>query len=127
MHATPLYSILANGVIALVMVRLWSLQLPPTFVGGTYLMLSGLARFVEEAYRGEAQTPIEKGLRLYQWIAAAGVVAGALLTTLPAPLLTQPLHPSFAALASAVAMGAITALALGVDFPGSSRRFSRLV
>jgi prolipoprotein diacylglyceryltransferase/protein-S-isoprenylcysteine O-methyltransferase Ste14 len=126
-HATPLYSILTNCMLALVMVRLWSLQLPSTFVGGTYLVLSGLGRFVEEAYRGEAQTPIEKGLRLYQWTAVVSVVAGGLVTTLPAPSLTQPPHPSFAALASAVAMGVLTAIALGVDFPGSNRRFSRLV
>jgi protein-S-isoprenylcysteine O-methyltransferase Ste14 len=126
-HATPLYSIVANGLLALVLVRLWSLQLPPTFVGGTYLLLSGLARFIEEAYRGEAQTPVEKGLRLYQWIAAAGVVTGALITTLPAPSLTRPPQASFAALVSAVVMGVITAIALGVDFPGSNRRFSRLV
>jgi hypothetical protein len=126
-HATPLYSILANGLIALVMVRLWFLELPLTFDGGTYLVLSGLARFVEEAYRGETQTPIEKGLRLYQWIAIACVVAGAVITALPMSLLTQPSQPSLSALTSAVAIGMVTAIALGVDSPGSSRRFSRLV
>jgi prolipoprotein diacylglyceryltransferase len=126
-HPTPLYSILGNGLIALILVRLWSLHVPLTFVAGTYLVLSGLARFVEEAYRGEAQTPIGRGLRLYQWIAASSVVVGAALTTLPTPLLTQPPNPSLAALWAATAIGVTMAIALGVDFPGSNRRFSRLV
>src|SRR5262249_9695647 len=47
-HPTPLYSILWNVVIALVVGRLWSLAAPLGFIGGAYLALNGFGRFVEE-------------------------------------------------------------------------------
>jgi protein-S-isoprenylcysteine O-methyltransferase Ste14 len=126
-HATPLYSILWNVATAVVVVRLWFLQAPLPVIGGVYLILNGLGRFVEEAYRGEPQTPIFARLRLYQWAALVSVVSGALVTALgrsaeaPRP---APNAPSFAA---GVFFGLITWVALGVDFPESNRRFSRLV
>ncbi len=52
-----------------------------------------LHRFVEEGYRDEPQTAIIAGLRLYQWIAIALTIAGALITAVaqsaaaPAPAL----------------------------------------
>jgi prolipoprotein diacylglyceryltransferase len=63
-HPTPLYSILWNVVIALAVGRLWSLRAPLGFIAGVYLLLGGVGRFVEEAYRGEPQTPVHAGLRL---------------------------------------------------------------
>ena len=42
----------------------------------------GLGRFVEEAYRGEVQTPFLFGLRLYQWMAILSIVLGAICTTI---------------------------------------------
>jgi hypothetical protein len=95
-------------------------------IGGIYLILSGIGRFVEEAYRGEPQTPVVAGLRLYQWIAIATVVAGAMVTTFTnAPL---PPRPGFDASSLPVAL--LCALAAwfvtGVDFPESNRRFARL-
>ncbi|HET7039073.1 MAG TPA: prolipoprotein diacylglyceryl transferase family protein, partial [Gemmatimonadales bacterium] len=82
-HPTPLYSILGNLVIGVLLARLWSLGAPLSLIAGAYLMLSGLARFVEESYRGEPQTPIVGGLRLYQWLAILSFGAGIGLTTLP--------------------------------------------
>jgi prolipoprotein diacylglyceryltransferase len=125
-HPTQLYSILWNLLTEVVVVRLWLLHSPTHLVGGCFLLLNGLGRFVEEAYRGEPQTPIVGGLRLYQWAAVACAVAGALVTGLgagpdaPSPSLSWP---TFAA---AVAFGVLTWFATGVDFPESNRRFSRL-
>lgn len=126
-HPTPLYSILANAVAALVLARLWSIGMPAPFAAGMFLVLNGLARFVEEAYRGETQTPVSQGLRLYQWIALAGVIVGAALTALPSEAPTGVWQPWWGALAVAGVLGAVVGAALGVDFPASNRRFSRLV
>ena len=125
-HPTPVYSIASNLVIGLLLVRLWNAGSPPGILVGTYFLLGGLARFAEEAYRGEPQTPEFSGLRLYQWLAIASVVVGAcLMTTGPA----APLHastPSTAWLAVSTAFGALCGFAMGIDFPESTRRFSRL-
>jgi len=125
-HPTPLYSILWNAVIALCMARLWMLHAATPLIVGLYLVLTGVGRFVEEAYRGEPQTPIVGGLRLYQWIAMATVIAGAATTAVAGPTTPIP-APHWAALWPAAAFGALTAAALGVDFPRSDRRFARLV
>jgi prolipoprotein diacylglyceryltransferase/protein-S-isoprenylcysteine O-methyltransferase Ste14 len=126
LHPTQLYSILWNLLTEIVLVRLWLVHSPTHLVGGSFLLLNGLGRFVEEAYRGEPQTPIVGGLRLYQWAAIACALAGALVTALgagpdaPAPVFSWPVF------AAALAFGALTWFATGVDFPESNRRFSRL-
>jgi prolipoprotein diacylglyceryltransferase len=126
-HATPLYSILWNGVTALVLGRLWTLHAALHFIGGVYLMMNGLGRFVEEAYRGEPQTPILARLRLYQWIALGTVVAGALVTALGRSANAPSPVPNLACVAAGALFGLVTWVAMGVDFPESNRRFSRLV
>jgi hypothetical protein len=126
-HATPLYSILWNVATAIVVVRLWFLQAPLHIIGGVYLILNGLGRFVEEAYRGEPQTPIFARLRLYQWVALVSVMSGALVTALGRSTGAPRPAPNAASFAAGVFFGLITWFALGVDFPESNRRFSRLV
>ena len=126
-HATPLYSILWNIVMGATLARLWTLRVPLHLIAGLYLILCGLGRFVEEAYRGEPQTPILARLRVYQWLAIGTVVVGALLTALgtgaPAPA------PQFSldSFLPAIGFGAMCWFALGVDFPNANRRFARLV
>jgi protein-S-isoprenylcysteine O-methyltransferase Ste14 len=126
-HATQLYSIAGNVVLGVLLLRLWSLHAPLWFVVGTYLMLSGFARFMEEAYRGEPQTIHWVGLPMYQVLAIACVLAGAFLTAFggaPAPSPGPILDPGV--WAAALATGATYWFALGVDFPESNRRFARL-
>jgi prolipoprotein diacylglyceryltransferase/protein-S-isoprenylcysteine O-methyltransferase Ste14 len=126
-HPTPLYSILWNAVIAVVLTRLWFEGVPLSLIGGLYLILTGVGRFVEEAYRGEPQTRTTAGLRFYQWIALLTVIAGAVVTSVgsdPAPGLLQC---DGWVMAFAFLFGGVTWFALGVDFPGSNRRFARLV
>lgn len=96
-----------------------------TMITALYLILTGLGRFVEEGFRGEPQTVVVAGLRLYQWIALCTVVAGAVLTTIPSNITP---HPEFNLPTAAAAglLGLLTTFAMGVDFPGSNRRFSRL-
>jgi prolipoprotein diacylglyceryltransferase len=101
--------------------------MPAPFVAGVFLVLNGLARFVEEAYRGETQTPISQGLRLYQWIALGGVIVGAAVSTLPSEAHTGVWQPWLGAIGVAAVLGLVVGAALGVDFPASNRRFSRLV
>jgi len=124
-HPAPLYSILWNGAIALVVLRLWSLHVAAPLLCGVYLMLSGLGRFVEESYRGEPGTFVVAGLRIYQWIAAGTLIAGAVLTALPGVRVPGPGldHASF--LAAAI-FAAFTWIAYGVDFPEKRFRFARL-
>ena len=126
LHPTQLYSILWNVLIAMLMTRLWVVHAPVGLIGGLYLILTGIGRFSEEAYRGEPQTPILAGLRLYQWIAIATVVGGAAVTALlpgsPAPAASF----SWGVIGIAAGFGAISMLLLGVDAPESDRRFARL-
>ena len=124
-HPTPLYSLLWNVAVALVVTRLYFLHTTAAMVGGVYLILSGIGRSVEEAYRGEPQTPIFWRLRLYQWIAIVTVVAGASITPLRTPLTPEPvLH--FSSVFVSLACGMVAWFVSGIDFPESNRRFARL-
>ena len=126
LHPTPLYSMVWMVLVGLVLLRLWALAAPLQFIAGTYFILVGLGRFVEEHFRGEPQTSVIAGLRLYQWLAIAFVAGGAMLTTLgptaaPAAAAFDP-----RILPIALTVGAIHYVAYGVDLPGSNRRYSRL-
>jgi protein-S-isoprenylcysteine O-methyltransferase Ste14 len=124
-HPTQLYSILSNVALGLFLARLWMAHCPLALICGIYAIGNGMARFVEEAYRGEPQTPALLGLRLYQWLAIGTVTLGAALTgfrTLPATALSA----SPGSLAWAAAFALLAAAALGVDFPASNRPLARL-
>lgn len=125
LHPTQLYSIGNNFISGLILIRLCSLNMSVTFITGMYLILNGLGRFIEEYFRGEAQTPYWAGMRIYQWIAIVNIVAGAVFTCLPsATMLNFQLNvPSFC---WALAMGIFATIAYGVDFPNSNKRFARL-
>jgi hypothetical protein len=125
LHPTPLYSMAWNGFVGLAMLRLWSLAAPLSLIAGLYLILTGIGRFAEEAYRGEPQTPVFRGLRLYQWISAAAVLIGILLTSLPS-VAAPAFQATWKPLWSALGFGMVAGIALGVDLPDSQRRFSRL-
>ncbi len=109
------------------LLRLWTLHGPLPFIVGTYFVLVGLGRFVEEHFRGEPQTAIFAGLRLYQWLAIAFVVGGALITTIPGPPAAPLTMPSAAHLVVLAAFSLLVYAAYGVDFPSTNTRFSRLV
>jgi protein-S-isoprenylcysteine O-methyltransferase Ste14/membrane-associated phospholipid phosphatase len=127
-HPTPLYSILGNIVIAVVVARLWQLHAALSVIAGTYLILTGLVRFVEESYRGEPQTPTKAGLKLYQWMAVLSVLAGVLITTAGGAATTSAPEPHFnwGSVIAAACFSLFAGFALGVDFPNSNRRFARL-
>jgi protein-S-isoprenylcysteine O-methyltransferase Ste14/prolipoprotein diacylglyceryltransferase len=126
-HATPLYSIAGNVVIGIVLVRLRVLGAPNGLIVGAFLTLGGLARFVEESYRGEPQTPVIAGLRSYQWLAVLSLLIGIAFTAMPPVPGPSGFSPPDARLVgAALLMAAVTGFAMGVDFPASNRRFSRL-
>ncbi len=127
LHPTPLYSILWLFLTGLIMFGLWTRHLPFPFIFGLYLILTGIGRFVEEAYRGEVQTPIIKGLRLYQWTAILTVLIGIIISAIP--LKPQWMTPDYGweTILAAIIGGLFTTFAMGVDFPHSNARFSRLV
>jgi len=128
-HATPLYSGLWMLLVGAVLARLWSLGAPPPFIVGSYFILSGLGRFVEEHFRGEPQTLVFGGLRLYQWLSMGFVVLGASVTCLSgAPARAHGPGGFDLSVVPALILVSVGAYAAyGVDFPRSSRRFSRLV
>ena len=127
LHPTQLYSILWLFVIGFIFFGLWRNQSPPSFILGLYLILSGIGRFVEEAFRGEVQTPIVKGLRLYQWTAIITVVIGIGFTVVPSESILVSGGFSWELIGPALIGGLCTFFAMGVDFPNSNARFSRLV
>jgi len=125
LHPTQLYSIGTNIISGLVLIRFFNLAMPSSFLIGIYFILNGLGRFVEESFRGEAQTPYWAGMRIYQWIAIINIVFGAFFSTLPnsGVLLFQP---NMRSIFLAIGIGILVTLASGVDFPESNRRFARL-
>jgi uncharacterized RDD family membrane protein YckC len=81
---------------------------------------------MEEAYRGEPQTRHFAGLAIYQWLAIACLLAGIALTALSSP--GVPGWPGFSLhpLIYAAPFGALVWFCMGMDFPQSNRRMSRL-
>jgi hypothetical protein len=126
LHPTQLYSMLANVLLATVLLRLWTIGTPWTVVVGMYLVLSSLARFAEEQYRGEPQTAKWKGLAIYQWLALPVFVVGLASMAVHSGQASPHYWLDGTAAALSVAVGLIAALFMSVDLPASSRRFSRL-
>jgi protein-S-isoprenylcysteine O-methyltransferase Ste14 len=127
LHPTPAYSIVWTTFTFCVLIGLWALAFPLPFIAGSYLVLIGVGRFVEEHYRGEPQTAFVGGLRLYQWLAIGFVVIGAGLTAVAGPPAPSPAAPGLDAVPALAFVAVITYVAFGVDFPAARRRFSRLV
>lgn len=126
-HITQLYSIISNIAIGLFLTRLQYASMAPAIIVGLYGILNGVSRFVEEAYRGEVQTPIVAGLRLYQWLSIASIVAGIVFTCLPGPmLLTMHWRLDASLLAASLTSGLLAAFAMSMDFPRHHFRFARL-
>jgi len=125
-HPTPLYSILYNAVVAIITAPLWLSGASLTLIFGIYYILTGLGRFVEESLRGEPQTPIVGGLRLYQLLAVSTVVGG-IFATMIGNVGNAPI-PQFnwKAMVASAAFGVFIWLAFGVDLPKSNWRFARL-
>jgi hypothetical protein len=90
------------------------------------LILTGIGRFVEEAYRGEPQTPTVLGLRLYQWWSIGLATAGIVVSSIPSPLSPATIGWRWDLMAAALVAGILWATALSVDFPNSKRRYARL-
>jgi hypothetical protein len=126
-HPTQLYSILWLFFVGILLITLWNKNISASFIFGLYLILTSLGRFVEEAYRGEAQTPNIKGLHLYQWTAIIAVIIGIVMTVIR--IEPAVLSPGFSweSLGVASICGLFIFFAMGVDFPYSNVRFSRLV
>jgi protein-S-isoprenylcysteine O-methyltransferase Ste14 len=125
LHPTQLYSICNNLVSGLILIRLNSLNMSAVFIVGIYLILNGLGRFVEESFRGEAQTPYWGGMRIYQWIAIVNILIGAFVTAIP-HIKTLTFQFNIESVFLAIATGVLVTIASGVDFPESNRRFARL-
>lgn len=125
-HPTPVYSILGNLATGLLAMRLWFVGVPALFIAGVYLVLAGMLRFVEEAYRGEPQTETILGLPLYQWLAIGSAVLGLVLLAIPSSEVLELTPPSFRVIVAATIWGLVSAFAMSMDFPNSSARFSRL-
>ncbi|MBT8271620.1 MAG: prolipoprotein diacylglyceryl transferase, partial [Bacteroidia bacterium] len=127
LHPTQLYAIIWLFLVGLLMLKFWNDQFVPSFIFGMYLILTGLGRFVEEAYRGEVQTKIIRGLRLYQWTAILSVIIGIVMTCIPQRFDYVIYDLSLDIVWAALIGGFFTFFAMGVDFPNSNKRFSRLV
>lgn len=125
-HPTQLYSILGNLVIAVILLRAWAGGAGPLVITGFYLIFAGVARFVEEAYRGEPQTRHILRLPEYQWYAIVSLLIGIGLTLLPDTIATPAFIIRWPVLVAAGVAGLVTACAMSVDFPLSQRRFARL-
>lgn len=126
LHPTQLYSMLWLALAGGLQLKLWLGGAAPSLIFGTYLILNGLGRFVEEAYRGEPQTPVMAGLRLYQWAAVVSVLAGIIISCVPAHLPALTPGITWQSVTRAGFMWVFVQFMMGIDFPNSNRRFSRL-
>ncbi len=127
LHPTQLYSAGWMMFVTAALLRLWTLGAALSFIVGLYFVLTGLGRFVEEHFRGEPQTAVWHGFRLYQWLALTSLLFGAALTACASRPAPAPAGFTTAMLLPVLAFGVVSYVAYGVDFPRLSRRFSRLV
>ncbi len=115
LHPTPIYSMLWSIFAGLVLARMWWVGCPLRLITGVYLLLWGMGRFVEETYRHRPEMRVAGKLLSTQWLAAAVVGLGALLTALPLSGDAPSPHFNWGAVAAACAFGVIGAASLGID------------
>ncbi len=125
-HSTPLYSILWNILIGLLLARLWSIHAPLCLITGVYLIFAGAGMFVEDAYRSKARAFMFGGLRLCQWMAIGSVIVGASMTVARDVTPWPASGFSMAIFAGAILLGLIGWFALGVGRLESDTRSSEL-
>jgi prolipoprotein diacylglyceryltransferase len=125
-YPVQIYSLVSMLFVGAVLMRLWMLGTPVQFIAGAYLILVGLFRFAEEHFRGEPQTAVVGGLRLYQWLAIGFVVLGAVLTCFAGSAAPAPSGFTASFIPVILGIGMISFFAYGGDFPLSERRFARL-
>jgi len=125
-YATPLFSALSNLAIAWILFIAWRSHASAFLIGGLYLLLTAFARFAEEAWRGEPQTPWKYGLSLYQWISVAIALSGVGLSMIASEPVAAGPGLSAMALVTAGGVALILAFAMSVDWPESRRPLSRL-
>jgi phosphatidylglycerol:prolipoprotein diacylglycerol transferase len=110
----------------LVLARIQFTGAPATLIAGLYFILSGASRFVEEAYRGESQTKVIVGLKIYQWLSIVSILSGCVLTTIVSTPIIPVAGLSWSLLSSAFVVSAAWAFGMSIDFPRSNARFARL-
>jgi prolipoprotein diacylglyceryltransferase len=123
---TQLISAGANIAISAVLLRLWVASAPAAVICGFYLVLTGLARFAEEGMRGEPQTPVWRGLSIYQWLSVLVFLGGAVVTTLPSERVILAPRLETAAVWVALVAAVVSATAMSVDWPETKWPMSRL-
>lgn len=125
LYPTQLYSMAANFFTFFLLWRLYTLEMPASFLTGIYFILTGIFRFVEESLRGEPQTPYFMGMRVYQWLAISSVLLGIMMTCISSTSLDAG-NLSIGLCIQAFLYALLIWFVYGVDFPESNRRFSRL-
>jgi hypothetical protein len=125
-HPTQLYSIIGNTLIFIFLWRLWDWGASAPFIGGFYLILSSLARFVEEQYRGEPQTVVIFTLPIYQWLAILMFLLGIIVSMLDGIAVRSATTLTIGGVIMALIAGLLAGFLMSVDFPASRARFSRL-
>jgi hypothetical protein len=126
---TQAFSLLGNLFLFLAQLRLAALGAPASFVVAVFLVGNAAARFVEEAYRGEPQTPVYAGLKLYQWLALGQFLLGCLIALVgsgAAGLPATGLADWLLITAIALAFAAAASFAYSIDLPEGTARWSRL-
>lgn len=126
LYPTPLYSLIFNVLLSAFLLRMWIMSSPLSLISGLYFILAGLARFVEESYRGEPQTPLVGGLHIYQWMSISSIVFGIVLTTFHSPNASAMVTWNWNYILPSLIGAVIVTMFMGIDFPESRRRFARL-
>lgn len=128
LHSAQLYPIALNLPIGFLLLTLWHRQAAAGLIIGLYFILTGMTRFVEEAWRGEPQTRCFWRLTEYQWLCILFVLIAFLIWSIPGTMVpvTLPKWGGVSHLAATMAIGFLYVFAMSMDFPNSNRRFSRL-
>lgn len=117
---------LLNLAVCAVLLMAWRAHSGSLFIGGLYLVLTALARFGEEGWRGEPQTPGKCGLSLYQWICIPTVLVGvgtSMIASTPVPIAAGLDGNSLLTVAG---LALFLALMMSCDWPRMHLPFSRL-
>lgn len=126
--ATQTYSIIFNFILGVFLLFLWRFEiLPSTLIIGLYLVLTGIERFTEDAYRGEVQTRKFYALNEPQFFGLLCLLLGIIMTLIPSNIqIYQEVRVNLNSILLAMLCGLFAGFMMSMDFPKSNVRFSRL-